>query len=314
MAFPRASVENGPPPVPTARDLNQVIDPDLFLAMEDLELVAHGVVEGFMEGRHRSPFIGFSVEFDSHREYQQGDDIRYINWKLYARHNRLYIKQFNADTNLNLHLLLDVSGSMACDHGPTTKWRYASRAVAALTHLGLRGRDAVGLTLLGDGVMDHLPPRTRGEQLQQVATMLVNASPGGGTGLGRALDEAAKLCRRRSLLVLFSDLFDAEEDLFGALDQLRYHDHEILVFQLLDPWERDLPDDGQFRFIDLESDEEMVADARVVHDAYQHQVDGWLTRIRRGCEDRGIDWVCCSTADPLQNILVDYLAKRAHRM
>lgn len=294
--------------------LPEAIDPDLFLALEDLELVAQGVVEGFMEGRHRSPFIGFSVEFDSHREYRPGDDIRHVNWKLWARNDRLYVKQFNADTNLNLHLLLDATGSMTCDHGPSTKWRYVIRAAAALAHLAIKGRDAAGITLLGERVLDHVPPRTHPEQLHHIAASLSATVPSASTGLGAALDEAAKLCRRRSLIVIFSDLFDAEDDVFAGLDQLRYRNHEILVFHVLDPWELALPEDGQYRFVDLETQAETTADVQAIAEPYDKAVHSWLTRLRRGCEDRGIDRVQCTTADPLKEILVDYLAKRVHGM
>ena len=293
---------------------SRIVDPDLFLAMENLELVAQGVVEGFMEGRHRSPFIGFSVEFDSHREYQRGDDIRTVNWKLWARQDRLYVKRFNADTNLNLHLLLDTSGSMGCAHGPWSKWDYAARAAAALAHLALKGRDAAGVTLLGEGVQDHLPPRTHPDQLQQIVTRLANVETRGETALGKALDEAAGLCRRRGLVMLFSDLIAGEEELFGALDQLRYRGHEVLIVQVLDPWERSLPTDGQYRFHDLETRGTVTADVREVHGRYATILGEWMASLRDACEDRGIDWICCTTADPLKDLLVDYLSKREHEM
>jgi uncharacterized protein (DUF58 family) len=288
-----------------------VMDPDLLLAMEDLELAAQGVVEGFMEGRHRSPFVGFSVEFDSHREYQRGDDVRHINWKLWARQDRLYVKQFNADTNLNLYLLLDASGSMSCDHGPSTKWRYATRAAAALAFLALRGRDAPGVTLLGDGVIDHFPARVRPDQFHRIAVMLEKTVPKGGTRLVRAMEQAAELCLRRGLVVFFSDLFDNTEDIMNGLDQFRYRGHEVLVVQILDPWERDLPEDGQYRFLDLESRQWIEADAASLRDSYREEVQSWTASLREECEIRGIDWLACSTSDPLRELLVDYLAKRS---
>lgn len=311
LAFRKRSLRK---PQDAAAAWSRIVDPDLFLAMENLELVAQGVVEGFMEGRHRSPFIGFSVEFDSHREYQRGDDIRSVNWKLWARQDRLYVKRFNADTNLNLHLLLDTSGSMGCAHGPSSKWRYAARAAAALAHLALKGRDAVGVTLLGEGVQDHLPPRTHPEQLQQIVARLANVETQGETALGKALDEAARLCHRRGLVMLFSDLLTGEDELFGALDQLRYHGHDVLIVHVLDPWERSLPMDGQFRFHDLETHAAITADVREVRERYAAVLAAWMDSLRTACEDRGVDWVSCTTADPLKDLLVDYLSKREQGM
>ncbi len=290
---------------------DRVDDPDLLLAMDDLELVAHGVVEGFLEGLHRSPYIGLSVEFDNHRQYQPGDDVRHVNWKLWARQDRLYVKQYNADTNLNLYLLLDGSGSMSCQHGPSTKWRYATRAAAALAHLALRGRDAAGVSILDETLRHHIPARIKPEQFQMIVGLLSSVQPKGNTRLAPALEEAARLCLRRGLVVLFSDLFERETELFSGLDHLRYHGHEVLVVHVLDPWEKDLPKEGQFRFQDLETRQWIVADAAGIRDAYRRKLDDWMGMLRRQCEDRGVDWLACTTADPLRDLLVDYLYKRA---
>ena len=297
--------EAPPPPVERADD------PELLLAMEDLELVAKGVVEGFMEGLHRSPFIGFSVEFDTHREYQRGDDVRHVNWKLWGRQDRLYVKQYNADTTLNLYLILAASGSMGGDHGPCTKWRYCTRAAATLADLALRGRDAAGVTVLDETVRYHVPARVRPDQFFEILALLQRAQPRGRTRLAAGLEEVARLSRRRGIVVLFSDLFEREDEVFAAMDQVRFHGHEVLLVQVLDPWERELPENGQFRFFDLETNMKVEAETATIRDAYHRLVHDWLESVRRSCEDRGIDRVLCTTADPLRDLLVDYLYKRA---
>ena len=286
-------------------------DPDLFMSMEDLELVAYGVVEGALHGLHRSPYIGFSVEFDAHREYQFGDDLRYVNWNLWGRTDRLYIKQFKADTNLNLYLLLDTSGSMLTDHGPTAKWRYGARAIAALSFLSLRTRDATGLFLLQDHVRGHVPPRVRPGEFHEILAALTETEPTGSTDIARALEETLELCRRRGIVLLVSDLFDNEDDILRSLSALRYYGHEVIVLHLLDPWEHTLPTRGQYEFRDLETGETVRAHAGSLRESYGQVVQDWREGLRKRCEDAGIDWLACDTDTPLRELLIDYLLKRA---
>jgi len=285
-------------------------DPDLFMAMEDLELVARGVVEGALHGLHRSPYIGFSVEFSAHREYQLGDDLRYVNWNLWARTDRLYVKQFRADTNLNLYLMLDTSGSMLCDHGPTEKWKYGARALAALSFLALRARDAAGLYLLQDRICEHVPPYVRPGQLHEILALLQNAAPQGKTDIAQALEQALQLCKRRGIVLLVSDLFDREEQILKGLSNLRYYGHEVIVMQVLDPWEAELPETGQYDFRDLETGETIQTHVAPLRESYRQAVEAWRRDFRSRCEVAGIDWISCLTRDPLRDILIDYLLKR----
>src|SRR6516164_10875085 len=184
---------------PAAREL---IDPHFFAALEDLELIARTAVEGFLQGLHRSPYVGFSVEFATHREYLPGDDLRHLNWKLYGRQDRLYVKQYDAETNLDLHLLLDWSGSMTTRSGRLSKQRYAACLAAALAHLALKQRDAVGLTLFAGAVLDHLQPRARASQLDEVLNALTRTPARPGAESARVLHEVAGLMPRRGLVVL----------------------------------------------------------------------------------------------------------------
>ena len=286
-------------------------DPDLFMAMDDLELVARGVVEGALHGLHRSPYLGFSAEFDAHREYQPGDDLRHVNWNLWARTDRLYVKQYKSDTNLNLYILLDASASMLCRHGPAPKWRYGARAAAALAYLALQTRDAAGVFLLGDRIRDYVPPKVRPGQFHEILSVLEHAAPVGVTGLREALEEALQLCRRRGVVVLISDLFDVEDAFFEGLDNLRFYGHEIILVNVLDPWEEQLPEFGQYEFRDLENGEVIRANAAAIRRSAHENVTAWRDRLRRRCVDAGIDFLPVTTATPLSDVLIDYLLQRS---
>ncbi len=286
-------------------------DPDLFMAMEDLELAARGIVEGALHGLHRSPYLGFSAEFDAHREYRPGDDLRHVNWNLWARTDRLYVKQFKSDTNLNLYLLVDCSASMGCAHGPSPKGRYGARAAAALAYLSLLARDAPGVFLVGGGVRDHVPPRVRPGQLREIAALLDRAPMEGRTRLAAELEEVLQLCRRRGIVVLISDLFDDMEGVFRGLDNLRFYGHEVILLQVLDPWEEQLPEQGQFEFRDLETDERVRTETGAVRDAVHQEVAAWREDVHRRCLDAGMDWFFTTTQDPLADVLIRYLLWRS---
>jgi uncharacterized protein (DUF58 family) len=297
---------------PDQMDPATIGDPDLFLAMEDLELVARGVVEGALHGLHRSPYIGFSAEFDAHREYEPGDDLRYVNWNLWARTDRLYVKQFKSDTNLNLYLLLDASRSMLCTNGPYPKWAYGSRAAAALAWLSLRGRDAAGVFLLSDGIKEYVPPRVRADQFREIQAVLTRAPDvAGETNLGQSLEEVMYLCRRRGIVVILSDLFDEDEEMLRAIDTLRVYGHEVLVVQILDPWEHELPDVGQYEFHDLETGEILQAHAPAIRRSCREAVEAWQKGVTRRFDESGVDWLTCTTADPLADLLINYILRRA---
>ncbi|MBN1518266.1 DUF58 domain-containing protein [Candidatus Sumerlaeota bacterium] len=294
-----------------ARKQLQIDDPDLFMDMEDLELAAHGIVEGTLHGLHRSPYLGFSVEFDSHREYQRGDDLRYVNWNLWARTERLYIKQFKSDTNLNLYLLLDTTGSMFTAHGRSQKWRYGARAAAALAFLALLGRDATGAYMLGNTVQDIVPPRVRPGQFHEILALLQGVQSAGQGDIGAALEDVRETCKRRGIIVLISDLFDKEAEILHGLSDLRYMGHEVLVLHVLDPWEIELPTTGQYEFEDLESGEKLRVHAPQLRESYNRIVADWREGLKRSCEERGIDWLACGTHEPIRNLLIEYLLRRA---
>jgi uncharacterized protein (DUF58 family) len=295
-------------------DTPAITDPAFFSRLDNLELRARGIVEGFMHGLHRSPFVGFSVEFASHREYAQGDDLRHVNWKIYARQRRLYVKQFDAETNMNLYLLLDVSASMECRSMGISKREYGSALAAALAHLALKQHDAVGLILLADEVVAHVPPKARPHQLQDILRTINNTKPRKASNTSRAFQQAAELCNHRGIVVILSDLFDDIEALMQAIERLRFRKHEVIVFHLWDPWERDLPLEGHCWFHDLETGEMLLTQAEGVRDSYQAAVRQWREELEAQCRNRSVDRVELKTDEPLDQALLDYLVRRERTM
>lgn len=289
----------------------ELADPAFFSRLDGVELRARAVVEGFLHGLHRSPRVGFSVEFASHHEYVPGDDPRHINWKLYARQHRLYVKEFDGDTNLNLYVLLDVSGSMACASLGRSKLDYAATLAAALAHLAIRQHDAAGVTLFADRVLASLPPRAAAHQLAEILGLIQAAVPRATTDAGRAIHEAAELCKQRGVVAVISDCFDDLPRLMDGLDHLLFLRHEVVLFQVLDPWERDLPLEGNVRFRDLETGETVTTLSEGVRDGYRLAVREWLTELDRECLTRGVDRVELTTEDPLDGALQAYFARRS---
>jgi uncharacterized protein (DUF58 family) len=292
-------------------DPRELIDPAFFSRLESIELRARSIVEGSMHGLHRSPYLGLSVEFASHREYAPGDDIRHLNWKLYARNDRLYIKEYDADTNLNLYLLVDASASMGCANAGRTKLHYAASLAAAFAYLALKQHDAVGLTLFADTVIAHLAPRARSNQLDEILATLSTARLRPSEKTEKSLHQAAAMAKRRGLVVVISDLFGEVEAIAGGLDHLRYLNHEVILFHLMDPVERDLALDGNIRFRDMETGETLTTQTEGIRDAYKKAVDDWRQEIEVECRKRAIDRIELVTTDPPDRAILDFLAKRA---
>jgi uncharacterized protein (DUF58 family) len=290
------------------RDL---VDPSFFSGLESIELRARAIVEGFLHGLHRSPYVGFSVEFSSHREYVPGDDPRHVNWKVFARQRRLYVKEYDAETNMNVYLLLDVSGSMECANTGRSKLEYGASLAAALAHLALKQHDAVGLTLFADSVISHLAPRAKPHQLDDILQAIVLNRARPASDASRALHQAAELADRRGLVVIISDLFDDTAAIVSGLEHLRFKNHEVLIFHVLDPWERDLPLEGNVRFRDLETGEQLLTQAEDIQAGYRRAVREWREALETECRNRAVDRVEMTTDDPLDEILLDYLVKRA---
>lgn len=295
------------PPIP----IRELADPKLMLSVEDLDLVARWVVEGFLHGLHRSPYVGFSVDFASHREYMPGDDLRHLNWKLYGRHDRLYIKQYDAETNVDLHLVLDISGSMTVGDEEQRKLRYAVLLCASLAHLAARQRDAVGLTLFADGVVEHFLARGNTDHLLSLMAALAEKRSHPSATSPLVLHEVAELMPRRGLVVIVSDLYYEPLELLSALDHFRHFGHDVLVFQVLSPLERQMPIDGAVKLVDVETGESLETLAHEIRDSFAAAVGKWIDEIHTGCLARDIDHVCLTTDQPMEIALMDYFVKRA---
>lgn len=293
-------------------DPREMVAPALLASVEDLELVARWVVEGFLQGLHQSPYVGFSVEFASHREYLPGDDLRHLNWKLFGRHDRLYVKQYDAETNVDLRLVLDVSGSMTAGEGPLHKLRYAAMLCASLAHLAARQRDAVGLTLFADKVLEHLAPRCNPDHRMEILYRLAASRRHPSANSVGVLHEAAELAPRRGLVAVISDLYFEPEELLEALAHFRSFGHDVIVFHVLTPLERGMNLDGSVRFHDLETNEQIVTQAHEIRAVYTQAIDRWMETLAKGCLGREIDYVPLTTETPLELALFEYFAKRSH--
>lgn len=290
------------------------LSPATLARLGTLELKARAIVEGFLSGLHRSPFKGFSVEFAEYRQYFPGDDLATLDWKVFARTDRHFIKKFEEETNLDCHLLLDVSASMGYGSGAVTKLEYGSYLAAALAFLMNRQRDAVGLTAFDDKITERLAPSARGRQLTSVLVTLERLRLGERTNVAKPLRDLAETIRKRGLVVLISDLLDEPARVIEGLRQFRYRGSEVIVFHLLDPAEERFPFEGAARFRDVETRDEVVAVPAVVREDYLAAMTAMQERYRRELRLAGIDYVRLDTSAPLDAALMAYLSTRRRRM
>jgi uncharacterized protein (DUF58 family) len=291
---------------------NKYFDPDGLSRIGNLELVARQVVEGFLTGRHRSPYHGFSVEYLDHRPYVPGDELRSIDWKILARTDKYHVKLFEDETNLRAYILLDRSRSMAFqgEGSPHSKITWASYLAAALTHLLLRQNDAVGLVVFDSEVRHYLPPKARPTQLRRVLEMLEMDTAPSDTNLGKVLHEVAERVRRRGLVILISDLIDDEEQIASGLQHFRHDNHEVIVFQTMDPAELNFPYDRLTRFKDMEGVGRVVANPKSLRDRYLTRLQAFLDTVKAKCFERGVSYHLANTSDAYDQFLAAYLEKR----
>jgi len=301
------------PETSAGRDL-RFLNPAIIARLGTMELKARTVVEGFLSGLHRSPYRGFSVEFAEYRQYLPGDDLSTLDWKVYARSDRHYVKKFEEETNLECHLLLDVSASMSYrGAAPMSKLEYGSVLAGSLAFLMNRQRDATGLIAFDDKIAFRLPASARRGHLHSLLIGLERLEPGRRSDVGRPLHQLAEALVRRSLVVLISDLLDEPEPIIKGLKHLRFRGNDVVVFQLLDPNELTFPFRGSARFTDLESDEEVTADPKNVRSTYLRELAGLTLRYDRELRGAGIDYVQLDTSEALDFALLTYLAARARR-
>lgn len=287
------------------------IDPDVLTRIDNLELVARSVVDGFISGLHRSPLFGLSMDFSEHRAYMPGDDVRRIDWRVFARTDRLYVKQFEADTNANLHLVLDISRSMDFGSGVVTKLGYAKFLAASLAYLSMRQRDRIGLITFDNDVVDIIPTSIR--HFERVLHALDQVRPGGVSEYQRPLEKIAEQLRRRSLVVLISDLYETPEGLLTAINQLHYRGNDLIVFHLLDPLELSLNIGDKASVEDLESGINMPITVEQFGDNYRQLVRDHQVELERKFGANRIDYIFTDISRPLDNTLFRYLSDRARQ-
>jgi len=297
----------------TARD-RTFLDPAVIARLGTLELKARTIVEGFLSGLHRSPFKGFSVEFAEYRQYMPGDDLSTIDWKVFARSDRYYVKKFEEETNLDAQLMLDVSGSMGYGSTAMTKFEYAACLAASLAYLMNRQRDAVGLTAFDDKILAMLPASSRPGHLRNLLVTLNRLTLGRETNLSKPLHQIVDSLSKRGMVVLISDLLDDAESVIRAVRHFQFRGNDVIVFQVLDPDEIDFPFEHATRFEDLETDEEVMAVPGAVRDHYLKAMGGLIERYRRDLGAAGIDYQLLSTKQPLELALMSYLSTRSRSL
>jgi len=287
--------------------------PDVVAKLGSMELRARLVVEGFITGLHRSPFHGFSAEFSEHRQYRPGDELKHIDWKIYGRSDRFYIKQYEDETNLRCVVVADMSASMGyASPGNISKFQYATYLAASLSYLVLRQRDAVGLALYSEDIVTYLPPRSKPSYVQELIRTLDAAKPQSTTGTATALHRLAERLTRRGLVIIISDLFDDPTSVLQALRHFRHDKHDVLVMHVLDPREVDLNFSNAAIFKDVETGVELTTQPLHIQRSYRAVFEEFCSTIKRGCYAQNVDYVRITTDTPFDVALRQYLNKRRH--
>lgn len=283
--------------------------PEVTDRIRRMELAARRVVEGFLSGMHRSPYFGQSIEFLQHRQYTRGDEIRHIDWKVYARQDRLHIKQYEEETNLRLHLLVDRSASMAYGDGETNKFDHSATIAASLAYLALRQKDAAGLISFDTRVRESLPARSNQQQLTRIVSLLDSVGADGRTDLARVAREVVQTIPRRGLLVIVSDLLGIDS-LVDGLRVLRSRGHDVALFHVLHDDELDFDFDGATRFEGLETEQFLNCNPRALREGYLEALRAFLDQTRMACGRLQIEYMLTRTSDPLDAVLAKFLATR----
>jgi uncharacterized protein (DUF58 family) len=291
-------------------DPRRFLDPATIARIGRLDLRARQVVEGFISGMHKSPFFGQSVEFVQHREYVPGDDIRHMDWKVWSRTERFYLKQFEAETNLRATLVVDTSESMLYGNGPMNKYEYACTAAACLGYLIIRQQDSAGLVSFGFDVRQALPARSNQTQIDGMARALATSKPAEKTDIQKVLARVAETVPSRGVVILFSDLLTDREPIFKGLEMLRHRRHDVVVFHILDDDELTFPFGGMTRFEGLEELPHLFCDPKALRDSYLEVLEEYLTEVRRGCTRLGVDYFLIRTSDYLDAVLSRFLFAR----
>lgn len=290
-----------------------VFDPKVIGTLERLELRARRLVEGFMIGIHRSPYRGISTDFVDHRPYVQGDDLRHLDWKVYARSDRFYVKRYEQETNMEVRFLVDASKSMfyKSDEAPMTKYEYAATLAASLAYLVFKQNDAIGLNVFDGDLRTTLPPRATFAQFKQLTNTLEKSGPGGDTGLGTALRKTGFQIKRRSMIIVVSDFLDDLSTFGEGLSLLSFRGNEVILFRIEDPWEREFPYRGRTIFLGMENDGRLMCDPLDLRIHYLRERERHISELFDMCRRHSFFMEQTLTTDPLDGMFSAFLNTRA---
>ena len=292
------------------KDKKSFLDPQILMTLSGMELKARMVVEGIVSGLHKSPYQGFSVEFAEHREYTQGDEIKHIDWQVYAKSDRLYVKRYEEETNLRCYILLDSSGSMGYRSDGMSKLEYGAHLAAALTYLMLRQQDSVGLVTFDEVIRRYIPPRNSPRHLKIIVEELEGLKPGNKTRVSNIFHDLAERVHRRGLVIVISDLFDDPDEILVSLQHFRHKKHEVIVFHLLDPSELLFPFERMTLFRGLEDGRRVLTEPATLRKRYLQQLYAFVDKLKKGCRDNRIDYFQISTDENFGRALTRYLGTR----
>ena len=298
----------------TKDDPRRFLHPETIARISKLDLRARQAVEGFISGMHKSPFFGHSVEFVQHRDYSLGDDLRHLDWKVWSKTDKFYIKQYEAETNLRSQLVVDVSNSMHYGNGPLNKYNYACTVGACLAYLLLRQQDTVGLITFDEDVRQVVPSRSTQNHMDALLKAMDVSRPRDKTDIEKIMRRVAENTPTRSMIILISDLFVDRDALFRGLEMLRHGRHDLLLFHVMDDDELVFPFTGTTRFEGMEELDQLVCDPRALRDNYLEVVEEYLTEVRRGCARRNIDYQLVHTKEYLDAALSKFLHHRLAMM
>ena len=291
-------------------DSKRFLHPEAVARISRLDLRARHIVEGFLSGNHRSPYFGQSVEFLQHRAYVPGDDLRHVDWKVWAKQDRYYVKQFEEDTNLRCTLLVDVSGSMRFGSGALNKYEYACTIAVSLAYLLLRQQDAVGCLAFDQSARNRVPLRSKRTHLNSIIQALEVSHPNEKTDMYRVLRDTTEEIPRRGMVVLVSDLLVPRSGLIKGIKLLRQRGHDVMVFHVLADEELDFPYTGPTRFEGLESSDTLNCNPRALREGYLEALSAYLNEVRRACARHKVDYALIRTSEPLDAALAAYLCNR----
>ena len=293
-------------------DYRKYLKPSIVSKLKTMDLRARLVVEGFIAGLHKSPYHGFSVEFSEHRPYMQGDSLKNVDWKVYAKSEKFVIKQFEEETNLLCHIFVDISKSMNFkSEGKISKLEYAITLAASLAYLMINQQDAVGLAVYSDKIHDYLPPKANRVYLKNILTSLNSIKSAGATSTAESLDSIAEKIKKRGLAIIISDFFDDPDSILSALKHFHYKKNEVIVFQILDPIEKNFGFDRDAIFVDLETEEQLTTQPHQIRQAYKSAMNEYLAKLKSGCLNYGIEYNLIETDKPFDKALLNYFTKRS---